>query len=70
MYSEKSPNWLRAVQIGLGILTIALSIFALAFPGATFVSVVWILAVVLFFVGIEEILVGIFFHLESPDRQL
>jgi uncharacterized membrane protein HdeD (DUF308 family) len=60
MYSQKSPGWIRAVQIGLGALTIALSIFALAFPGATFISIVWVLAVVLFFVGIEEIIVGIF----------
>ena len=60
MYPQKSPGWVRAVQIGLGALTIALSIFALAFPGATFISIVWVLAVVLFFVGIEEIIAGIF----------
>jgi uncharacterized membrane protein HdeD (DUF308 family) len=60
MHSEKQPNWVRAVQIGLGALTIALSIFALAHPGATFISIIWIFAVVLFFVGIEEIIVGIF----------
>jgi uncharacterized membrane protein HdeD (DUF308 family) len=60
MSIQKSPSWVRAVQIGLGVLTIALSIFALVFPGATFISIVWILAVVLFFVGIEEIIVGIF----------
>ena len=34
MYTEKSPGWLRAVQIGLGALTIALSIFALRFPAS------------------------------------
>jgi len=60
MHLEKQPSWVRAVQIGLGVLTIALSIFALAHPGATFISIIWILAVVLFFVGIEEIIVGIF----------
>ncbi len=60
MYPQKSPGWIRAVQIGLGILTIALSIFALVHPGVTFISIVWILTVVLFFVGIEEIIVGIF----------
>jgi uncharacterized membrane protein HdeD (DUF308 family) len=60
MDSDKSPGWVRAVQIGLGVLTIALSIFALAFPATTFISIIWILAVVLFFVGIEEIIVGIF----------
>jgi uncharacterized membrane protein HdeD (DUF308 family) len=64
MYSQKTPGWLRAVQIGLGALTIALSIFALAFPAVTFISVIWILAVVLFFVGIQEIIVGVF----SPRR--
>jgi uncharacterized membrane protein HdeD (DUF308 family) len=60
MYSQKSSGWLRAVQIGLGVLTIALSIFALAFPSVTYISVVWVLAIILFFVGIEQIIVGIF----------
>ena len=64
MYSERSPSWLRIIQIGLGILTIALSIFALAFPIVVYISVIWILAVVLFFVGIEQIIVGVF----SPRR--
>src|ERR671926_1506029 len=64
MQALKSPGWIRAVQIGLGVITIALSIFALAFPATTFISVVWVLAIVLFFVGIEQIIVGIF----SPRR--
>jgi uncharacterized membrane protein HdeD (DUF308 family) len=64
MYAQKSPDWLRAVQIGLGALTIALSIFALAFPAIAYISVVWILSIVLFFVGIEQIMAGIF----SPRR--
>jgi membrane protein HdeD len=60
-YSLPKPlSWLRVVQIGFGALTILTSIFALAFPGFTYISVVWVLAVVLFFVGIEEIIVGIF----------
>ncbi|MFZ0328487.1 MAG: DUF308 domain-containing protein [Nitrososphaeraceae archaeon] len=56
----KSLNWLRAVQIGFGVLTIVTAIFALAFPGSSYISVVWVLALVLFFLGIEEIIVGIF----------
>ena len=64
MQALKSPGWIRAVQIGLGAITIALSIFALAFPATTFISIVWILSVVLFFVGIEQIIVGIF----SPGK--
>src|SRR5919202_1957486 len=60
MQLRKSPGRIRAAPIGLGAGTITLSVFALAFPAVTFVSVVWILAAVLFFVGIEEIIVGIF----------
>ena len=56
----KSPGWLRGVQIGLGIITIILSIFALAFPAYTFVSVIVILSIILFFVGIEKIITGMF----------
>jgi uncharacterized membrane protein HdeD (DUF308 family) len=62
--SQKSPGWVRAVQVGLGALTIVLSILALVFPAVTFSSIIWILAIVLFFVGIEQIIVGIF----SPGK--
>jgi uncharacterized membrane protein HdeD (DUF308 family) len=57
---SKSPGWLRGVQIGLGVLVVILSIYALAFPAAAFVGIIWILAIVLFFVGIEKIITGIF----------
>jgi uncharacterized membrane protein HdeD (DUF308 family) len=56
----RSPGWLRAVQIGLGVLVIIFSIIALAFPAVLFISLVWILAIILFFVGIEKIITGIF----------
>ena len=35
---EKSPGWLRGVQIGLGIITVILAIYALAFPAVTFLG--------------------------------
>jgi uncharacterized membrane protein HdeD (DUF308 family) len=56
----KAPGWVRGAQIGLGILTIILSIIALTFPAFTFVSVVILVAIVLLFVGIEKIITGIF----------
>jgi uncharacterized membrane protein HdeD (DUF308 family) len=58
--NRKSPGWLRGAQIGLGILTIILSIVALALPAFTFISVIIIVAIVLFFVGLEKIITGIF----------
>ena len=63
--SKKTPSWVRFAQIGLGILVIILSIYALAFPKTAFISVVYILSIVLFFVGIEQILVGIFIRSRS-----
>jgi uncharacterized membrane protein HdeD (DUF308 family) len=51
---------MRAAQIGLGVLAIILSIIALAVPGLTFLSLVILLSIVLFFVGIEKIITGIF----------
>lgn len=62
---EKSPSWLRGVQIGLGILVVILSIYALAYPGAAFVSLVLILGIILFIVGIETIISGIFLPIKG-----
>jgi uncharacterized membrane protein HdeD (DUF308 family) len=57
---QRNPPKVRAIQIGLGALIIVLSIIALVFPAATFASIIWLLAIVLLFVGIEEIIVGIY----------
>jgi uncharacterized membrane protein HdeD (DUF308 family) len=56
----KSPGWMRAVQIGLGIIALILSVYVLAFPAATFVAIVWIFGIVLLVVGIERVISGIF----------
>lgn len=65
---SKSPGWMRAIQIGLGIIALVLSIIALFFPAFAFISIVYILAIVLFFTGIERILVGIFAPLPGSSR--
>ena len=57
---SSSPTWLRGVQVGLGIVTVILSIYALAFPAVAFISVIVLLAIILFIVGIEKIITGIF----------
>jgi uncharacterized membrane protein HdeD (DUF308 family) len=64
----KSPGWMRAVQIGLGIIVLILSIYALTFPVATFVAIVWILGIVLLVVGIERVISGIFEHHPGRSR--
>ncbi len=64
----KSPGWLRAVQIGLGIIAIVLSFYVLAFPAFTFISVVYVLAIVLFVLAIERIIIGIFAPAPGQSR--
>ena len=64
----KSPGWLRAVQIGLGIIAIVLSLYVLAFPAFTFISVVYVLAIVLFVLAIERIIIGIFSPAPGQSR--
>ena len=56
----KSPAWMRLAQIGLGIIAIILSIYVIAFPGLTLITIALLLAVVLFVVGIERIISGLF----------
>src|ERR687897_1123791 len=55
----KAPGWFRAAQIGLGIIALVLSVYILAYPLMTFVTIVLLLGVVLFVVGIERIIQGI-----------
>ena len=60
MALSKSPAWVRLAQIGLGIITIILSIYVLAYPVLTLVTVALLIAVVLFVVGVERIITGLF----------
>ena len=56
---EKSPGWLRGIQIGLGIITVILSIYALAFPAATALIVTIFVGIGLIFNGCARIVEGI-----------
>lgn len=60
MSELKSPGWIRALQIGLGAIAVALSIAILINPGLATVSIVWIASLILLFVGIEQVIVGLF----------
>jgi uncharacterized membrane protein HdeD (DUF308 family) len=60
LQTDKSPGWIRGLQIGLGALAIILSGLAIASPGLTFLTLVILVSIVLFVVGIEKIISGIF----------
>ncbi|MDW3644274.1 MAG: DUF308 domain-containing protein, partial [Nitrososphaeraceae archaeon] len=70
MSLERSPTWVRAAQIGLGIIVVILSIYALAYPGAAFVTIVLILGIILFIVGIEKIIAGIFLPIRGKGAPI
>jgi uncharacterized membrane protein HdeD (DUF308 family) len=56
---NRSPRWLRLLQVVLGLISIGLSIAVLASPASAIVTVVILISVVLFIVGIERIASGI-----------
>ena len=58
--TSRSAGWMRFAQIGLGILAIIGSGFAITYPHLAFLSLVILISVVLFFIGIEKILTSIF----------
>ncbi|HET7149092.1 MAG TPA: DUF308 domain-containing protein [Candidatus Nitrosopolaris sp.] len=51
---------MRAVQIGLGVIAIILSILVIVHPGITLFSIIYILGITLVVLGIFEIITGIF----------
>ncbi|WP_458747049.1 HdeD family acid-resistance protein [Candidatus Nitrosocosmicus sp. T] len=59
MSIDKSPVWVRAAQIGLGIIILILSIVVLLNPVIGGISIIFILALLLFFAGIEKVVSGI-----------
>ena len=56
---DRSPGWIRMAQIGLGAVILVLSILVLINPVMGSVSVIFILALLLFFAGIEKVVSGI-----------
>lgn len=60
MNKSRSPGWMRAVQIGLGVIAIILSILVIVHPGITLFSIIYILGITLVVLGIFEIITGIF----------
>jgi uncharacterized membrane protein HdeD (DUF308 family) len=56
---DKSPSWLRILQVVLGLISIGLSIAVLASPESAIATVIVLLSIVLLIVGIERIASGI-----------
>ena len=59
MSIEKSTGWVRLAQIGLGLIILFLSIVVLINPILGSVSVIFFLALLLLFAGIEMVVSGV-----------
>jgi uncharacterized membrane protein HdeD (DUF308 family) len=64
----KSPSWLRMAQIGLGAVAVILSIAIMANPALTTVLVVFTASILLFIVGIERVISGLFVQRKNRSR--
>jgi uncharacterized membrane protein HdeD (DUF308 family) len=60
----KLPGWLRAFQIGFGIIIVVLSIIVILNPIVGFLSIIWLVGILLFVIGIEMIVS----HVVTPHR--
>jgi uncharacterized membrane protein HdeD (DUF308 family) len=65
MSDLKAPGWVRAAQIGLGVLAIIISISLLVIPGAVLTSIIFIIGILLLIVGIESVISGLFVKSKS-----
>jgi uncharacterized membrane protein HdeD (DUF308 family) len=63
--STKEAGWVRWLEIGLGILVVILSIYGLAYPVLLTVGTIYFLGIILFIIGIEKIISGIFLHIRN-----
>jgi uncharacterized membrane protein HdeD (DUF308 family) len=61
----KSPTWVRALQIGIGVVAIGLSLSGIIFPVLTVVATFTVAAIILLLLGIEHVIGGIFLYKRS-----
>jgi uncharacterized membrane protein HdeD (DUF308 family) len=65
MSDLRVPGWVRAAQIGLGVLAIIISITLLVIPGAVLTTIIFIIGILLLIVGIESVISGLFVKSKS-----
>jgi uncharacterized membrane protein HdeD (DUF308 family) len=61
----KPPTWVRALQIGIGVIAIGLSISAIIYPVLAIVATFTAAAIILLLFGIEQVVAGIFLYKRS-----
>ena len=60
MSEKKAPGWLRALDVILGLIAVALSIAVLMYPELAILTLIFTLSVALLVIGIARVIIGIF----------
>ena len=63
--TTKSPTWVRALQIGIGAVAIGLSLSAVIFPVLAVAGAFTIATIILFLLGVEQVVAGTFLYKHS-----
>ena len=58
MIIRNPPAWFRLLQVGIGALSIILSMLAIAYPGLAAFSVIVLISIILLIIGIERVIIG------------
>ena len=58
MITRNPPTWFRLLQIGIGALSVILSMLAIAYPGLAVFSIIVLISIVLLIIGIERVVIG------------
>src|SRR5215217_7789299 len=70
MITRNPPTWFRLLQIGIGALSVILSMLAIAYPGLAVFSIIVLISIVLLIIGIERVIIGMLSYSRPyPDEQ-
>src|SRR5215204_1382174 len=58
MIIRNPPAWFRLLQVGIGTLSIILSMLAIAYPGLAAFSVIVLISIILLIIRIERVVIG------------
>ena len=70
MITRSPPTWFRILQIGIGAVSVILSMLAIAYPGLAVFSIIVLISIVLLIIGIERVIIGVLSYSRTyPDEQ-
>lgn len=70
MITRSPPTWFRILQIGIGAVSVILSMLAIAYPGLAVFSIIVLISIVLLIIGIERVIIGMLSYSRPyPDEQ-